>query len=321
MTIGPGASGWVDWKEALWTLNYLQVMHNFREGDRRRSPRAAARLGRPAREPGRRLDHPRHLPRLERHRGLSGRQLHPGARQPGGAVAVPADHQRRHDAGRISPASPMRWPTTRKARCAGLPGVDRGHRDRRRQRVPAADRLRHRVGRQPPARPGRACWAPTPASTRSPISRNAAGRRQPARARLLRRRSVPGAEPDPDGAADAARSRAGDDARRWWSTSTACTSIRRPACSSTTPRLPAGAVTRGATLSTDVAAYTLLALRTARRALDSELTLYSNTTPDAQGIPSPLDAFPRSTALPFAQPPRSADRRPGRSLLRQAHDR
>ena len=30
-TIGPGASGWTDWKEALWTLNYLQVMHNVKE--------------------------------------------------------------------------------------------------------------------------------------------------------------------------------------------------------------------------------------------------------------------------------------------------
>ncbi|HXT95786.1 MAG TPA: hypothetical protein VN853_05775, partial [Polyangia bacterium] len=31
-TIGPGPSGWTDWKEALWTLNYLQIMHNVKEG-------------------------------------------------------------------------------------------------------------------------------------------------------------------------------------------------------------------------------------------------------------------------------------------------
>ena len=31
MTIGPGASGWAGWKEALWTLNYLQVMHDANE--------------------------------------------------------------------------------------------------------------------------------------------------------------------------------------------------------------------------------------------------------------------------------------------------
>ncbi|HSY22419.1 MAG TPA: hypothetical protein VK841_09910 [Polyangiaceae bacterium] len=55
----------------------------------------------------------------------------------------------------------------------------------------------------------------------------------------------------------------------------------------------------GTTLSSDVAAYALLALRTARRALDSELTLYSNTKPDAEGVPSLLDAFPMSTATPF----------------------
>src|SRR5580658_6673545 len=31
MTIGPGSSGWTGWKEALWTLNYLQVMHDDHE--------------------------------------------------------------------------------------------------------------------------------------------------------------------------------------------------------------------------------------------------------------------------------------------------
>lgn len=63
--------------------------------------------------------------------------------------------------------------------------------------------------------------------------------------------------------------------------------------------LASAAPAPGATLSPGVAAYTLLALRTARRALDSELTLYSNTKPDAQGVPSVLDAFPLSTATPF----------------------
>jgi hypothetical protein len=62
-----------------------------------------------------------------------------------------------------------------------------------------------------------------------------------------------------------------------------------------------GAVTRGKTLSSDVAAYTLLALRTARRALDSQLTLYGNTTPDTAGIPTPLDAFPLADGVSYAQ--------------------
>jgi hypothetical protein len=61
-----------------------------------------------------------------------------------------------------------------------------------------------------------------------------------------------------------------------------------------------GKVSRGTTLSSDVAAYALLSLRTARRALDSELTLYSNTTPDAEGIPSPLDAFPEIDGVSFS---------------------
>jgi hypothetical protein len=56
--------------------------------------------------------------------------------------------------------------------------------------------------------------------------------------------------------------------------------------------LTGGSLAPGPTLSADVAAYALLALRTARRALDSELTLYGNTTPDTQGIPTPLDSFP-----------------------------
>jgi hypothetical protein len=56
--------------------------------------------------------------------------------------------------------------------------------------------------------------------------------------------------------------------------------------------LAGGTVSRGTTLSTDAAAYALLSLRTARRALDSVLVLYSNTKPDMEGVPSPLDAFP-----------------------------
>jgi hypothetical protein len=55
-----------------------------------------------------------------------------------------------------------------------------------------------------------------------------------------------------------------------------------------------GRATAGKLLSTDVAAYTLLALRTARRALGSELTLYGNRTSDTHGIPTPLDVFPLS---------------------------
>jgi len=60
-----------------------------------------------------------------------------------------------------------------------------------------------------------------------------------------------------------------------------------------------GSPVRGKTLSTDKAAYALLALRTARRSLDSQLVLYSNTKPDTEGVPTPLDALQPLSGLPF----------------------
>ncbi len=65
-------------------------------------------------------------------------------------------------------------------------------------------------------------------------------------------------------------------------------------------KLASGKLAPGTTLSADVAAYTLLSLRTARRALDSQLTLYANTSPDTQGIPSPLDSFSKVDGVTFA---------------------
>jgi len=61
-----------------------------------------------------------------------------------------------------------------------------------------------------------------------------------------------------------------------------------------------GSVSRGVTLSADVAAYTLLALRTARRSVDSELVLYGNTTPDLEGVPCLLDSLPPIAGRPFS---------------------
>jgi hypothetical protein len=63
--------------------------------------------------------------------------------------------------------------------------------------------------------------------------------------------------------------------------------------------LAGGKLSRGTVLSTDAAAYTLLALRTARRSLDSVLVLYSNTKPDEEAVPSPLDAFPPVQSVAF----------------------
>lgn len=50
-----------------------------------------------------------------------------------------------------------------------------------------------------------------------------------------------------------------------------------------------GAITRGTVVSTTHAAQAILEMRTALRALDATLTLYSNDTPDTLGVPSPLD--------------------------------
>jgi hypothetical protein len=50
-----------------------------------------------------------------------------------------------------------------------------------------------------------------------------------------------------------------------------------------------GSVARGTTVSTFDAAYSIVALRTAYRALNASLSLYSNDTPDALGAPIPLD--------------------------------
>ena len=61
-----------------------------------------------------------------------------------------------------------------------------------------------------------------------------------------------------------------------------------------------GTVQRGTTISADVAAYALLSLRTARRAVDSELTLYSNTTPDLEGAPCLMDSLPAIAGRPFS---------------------
>jgi hypothetical protein len=51
----------------------------------------------------------------------------------------------------------------------------------------------------------------------------------------------------------------------------------------------ASSVTQDARVSTFHAAYSIVALRTALRGLNASLSLYSNDTPDAQGVPSPLD--------------------------------
>jgi hypothetical protein len=61
---------------------------------------------------------------------------------------------------------------------------------------------------------------------------------------------------------------------------------------------------RGTTVATTTVAYTLIGLRTVRRALSSELELYSNNTPDTTGVTTPLDAlainYPGNSTLTFS---------------------
>jgi len=62
------------------------------------------------------------------------------------------------------------------------------------------------------------------------------------------------------------------------------------------------AVARGARASTLSTAYALVALRTVSRALGSQLQLYSNNTPDTALLTSPLDGAPVDSAgTPFSQ--------------------
>jgi hypothetical protein len=58
----------------------------------------------------------------------------------------------------------------------------------------------------------------------------------------------------------------------------------------------AGAPARGTTLSTTSAAYSVVALRVARRSLGSQLTLYSNSTPDTAVLSTALDGAPLRSA-------------------------
>ena len=53
-----------------------------------------------------------------------------------------------------------------------------------------------------------------------------------------------------------------------------------------------GVATRGATVATSSVAYSLVALRTARKSLASQVSLYANTTPDTAFESCPLDAVP-----------------------------
>ena len=296
-TIGPGSSGWTDWKEALWTLNYLQVMHNVKEAAVDSvADSAMAEVGVPG-------------------NGVTGNIL-PGTYlgssnvegfQAGNFIQI-LDNQAAEwllqltttdgaalggfatlaDALNYSPTSTARWfpasiGVTETTDASGFPRPS-GY------AIASADShlldLAGLLG----------AYASVYALTDQ--SNSDVGGSQPVEV-YFDGDPFPLQNQTPDGSPtlhdralgmirvavvnmdrfhlDAASGLFVDDAK-----------------------LASGKLAPGTTLSSDVAAYTLLSLRTARRALDSELTLYANTSPDTQGIPSPLDSFSMVDGVTFA---------------------
>jgi hypothetical protein len=303
MTIDPGSSGWAGWKEALWTLNYLQVMHDSTEAAVSTVPAEQLTLV-----------------------GTAGNAVI-GADDTGAATAVGTflgssdiegfqagnflqilDNQSAQwlsqltttdgatlggfanlsDALAYSPASPLRWfpgsisvtesddasgfprptayaiasPDSHLLDLAGLLGAYSSI-------YSLTDQSNAQVGGSQPAL-AYFDGDPFPVQNQSPTGRPTLHDRALAMARVvvvnMERLHV-----------DPATGMFVDDVA-----------------------LPGGKATRGTTLSTDVAAYTLLSLRTVRRAVDGVLTLYSNTTPDAHNVPSLLDSFPALDGMTYA---------------------
>ena len=296
MTIGPGSSGWTDWKEALWTLNYLQVMHGGHEDPVDYVPPSRlSSVGIPGNGVVAGVFPGVYLGSSDIEGFQAGNFIQILDNQAAQWLAQLTTADGATLGGFATLADALAYDTTGAARW--FPAFHRRDGGVRRERFSPPFRLRDRVRRQPPARSGR-----PPGRVRQRVcahrSGQHGGRRQRARARLLRRRSVPFAEPDARRGADPPRPGPRHGARaRGEHGSPAC----GPRDGPLRRRYSSAFAARGPVLSSDVAAYALLSLRTARRALDSELTLYSNTTPDTAGIPSPLDGFPSVAGLPFSR--------------------
>jgi hypothetical protein len=295
-TIGPGPSGWTDWKEALWTLNYLQLMHTVKEAAAKKVPeRQVAMVGIPG-------------------------NLAQGGIVPG--TYLGSSNIEGFQAGsfiQILDNQAAQWllslTTTDGAKLSGFRNL--------------AEALGY--GPRSPLR-----WFP--ASIAVAESADASGFPRPARyaiaspeSRLLDLAGLLGAYASVYALTDRANAEVGDSqpVRAYFDGDPFPVQNQVPSGQPTLhdralamirvavadidrlhvepksglpvdeARAPGGHVARGTTLSADVAAYALLALRTARRSLDAQLTLYANTTPDAHGIPTPLDRLPRLGGVPF----------------------
>jgi hypothetical protein len=297
-TIGPGSSGWTDWKEALWTLNYLQIMHNVKEG----SVDSVAdgqldQVGIPGNDvagnilPGTYLGSSNiegfqagnFIQILDNQAAQWLLQL---TTSDGGALSGFASLA---DALDYSPASPARWfpasiGVTETADASGFPNPS-GY------AIKSADsHLLDLAG---------LLGAYSSIYALTDLGNADTGGSQPAEV-YFDGDPFPVQNQTPDGS-PTLHDRALAMIR------VAVVNMDRFHLDKASGLLvddathaAGGTLTPGTTLSADVAAYALLSLRTARRALDSELTLYANTSPDTQGIPSPLDGFATVDGVTFA---------------------
>ena len=135
-TITPGADGFSAWKYGLWVLNYLQIMHDVNEAPvatvdagciwpasaRRviRSSATTAAATRPRRG---------HVPRIERHRGFPGADVHHRARQSRRRLARELRDYGRRDA-RGLPDAAVRPRLRLRGTARVVPSCDRRDRDR-----------------------------------------------------------------------------------------------------------------------------------------------------------------------------------------------
>jgi hypothetical protein len=297
-TIGPGASGWVDWKEALWALNYLQSMHDSKERPVHAvNPTQLASVGVPGNAVIGGLNPGVHLGSSDIEGFQAGNFIEildnqaaqwllqlttTDGRNLGGFASLA-------DALRYGPTAPLRWfpasiRVAERADASGFPAPTRYEIADSSSRLldlagllgayasayALTDRSNAEVGGSQPVL-AYFDGDPFPVQNQTPEGRPTLHDRALAMTRVLVMNMARiHLDPQTGSLVDEARF----------------------AAASPDPRAREVVVLRGRVLSSDVAAYALVALRTARRALDSELTLYGNTTPDTAGIPSPLDTEP-----------------------------
>jgi hypothetical protein len=295
-TIGPGASGWADWKYALWTLNYLQSMHASKEN-------AVASVG----------------PTQLGYVGVPGNAVAVG-RLPG--VYLGSSNIEGFQAGnfiQILDNQAAQWllqlTTANGATLGGFASLSDA------LRYGSASRLRWFPSSIRVAEKADASGFPVPASfsiadagsrlldlagllgayatayTLTDQANADVGGSQPVRA-YFDGDPFPEQNQIPDG-------RPTFHDRALGMVRVLFVNLDRMHVDPTTGSLvdtatmAGGTLSRGKVLSIDAAAYALLALRTTRRALDSQLALYTNTTPDTAGIPSPLDGLPAVGGVAF----------------------